>query len=247
MRLRIFSDLHLEFGDWTPPAADADVVIFAGDTHKNTRALPWIEQHFPQVPVIYLAGNHEFYGGHVESVLAELHAVTRPNFHFLENRTVEVGDVTFLGCTLWTDFNLHGYAEAAAHQAVAGMNDYRLIRASHEKRLLAAEDTAGYHARSRHWLEGELTRLRGRKVVVLTHHAPCERSLDSRFGDDLLGAAYASNLAELVESSGTILWVHGHTHRSVDYTCGRTRILANQRGYPDQLGTGFRPTLVVEV
>lgn len=247
MRLRIFSDLHLEFGDWEPPAADADVVVLAGDTHKDIRGLPWIEQHFPGKPVLYLAGNHEFYGSQIDSVLEHLAEVPRPGFHFLENRSVELGDVVFLGCTLWTDFNLFGDPSRAGQHAAAGMNDYRLIRYTPEYRKLKGRDTAGFHARSRRWLEEELTKHRGRKIVIVTHHAPSPQSLDPRFAQDLLGAAYASNLEAMVQSSGASLWVHGHTHRSVDYQIGTTRILANQRGYPDQDHTGFRPDLVVEV
>ena len=248
MRLRIFSDVHLEFGDWTPPAADADVVIIAGDLHKATRGVPWIERSFPSTPVVYLAGNHEFYGETVEKVLRDLRLVTQyGNVRFLENSAVELADAVFLGCTLWTDFNLLGDPGTAARHAVAHMNDYRLIRTAPQYRRLKGRTTAGYHSRSRAWLEGELARWRGRKVVVVTHHAPSALSLDPAFHGDLLGAAYASPLDELVAASEAVLWVHGHTHRSVDYTLGTTRILANQRGYPEQLDTGFQPDLVVNL
>jgi hypothetical protein len=43
------------------------------------------------------------------------------------------------------------------------------------------------------------------------------------------------------------VWVHGHTHRSRDDVVGRTRIISNPRGYPDQEGTGFVADLVVTV
>ncbi len=95
MRIRVFSDIHLEFADWEPPAADADVVVIAGDLHPKRKGLAWISRHFAE--------------------------------------------------------------------------------------------------------------------------------------------------------SGAGLWVHGHTHRSVDYQVGRTRVFANQRGYPGQAKTGFdeRAVLVV--
>lgn len=248
MRLRILSDLHLEFENWTPPPADADVVIIAGDLHRATRGVPWIEQHFPSVPVIYLAGNHEFYGETVETVLSDLRKVTQfSRIHFLENGSVELGGVVFLGCTLWTDFNLFGDSVAAGQHAAVSMNDYRLIRTQPFQRRLKGRDTASYHARSRRWLEAELIRRRGQKIVVATHHAPSAQSLDPNFGGDLLGAAYASALDDLIVRSGPVLWIHGHTHRSVDYLLGGTRVLANQRGYPDQFDTGFQPALVVEI
>jgi hypothetical protein len=51
----------------------------------------------------------------------------------------------------------------------------------------------------------------------------------------------------LVEKSRVPLWIHGHTHYNVDYVIGSTRVLTNQRGYPDQFCKGFDPSLVVEV
>lgn len=32
MKLHILTDLHIEFGSFTPPKTDADLVILAGDT-----------------------------------------------------------------------------------------------------------------------------------------------------------------------------------------------------------------------
>ena len=60
LRIRLYSDLHLEFADFEPPAVDCDVVVLAGDIHVSARGLPWIQEHF-DVPVIYVLGNHEFY------------------------------------------------------------------------------------------------------------------------------------------------------------------------------------------
>ncbi len=249
MRLRILSDLHLEFDDWVPPAADADVVIIAGDLHKQTRGVAWLIRHFGDTPVIYVAGNHEFYGAKLPDELGKLKAATgsQPGLHFLENESVQIGDVTFLGCTLWTDFNLHGDPALAGRTAATSMNDYRQIRVTPEYRRLRGHDTARFHARSRSWLEQEFARLLTTKVVVVSHHAPSPLSLDPAFAGDPLSPAYASRLDDLTAASGAALWVHGHTHRSVDYQIGATRVLANQKGYPFQHDTGFQPGCVVSV
>ncbi|HTI69391.1 MAG TPA: metallophosphoesterase [Candidatus Limnocylindria bacterium] len=248
MRIRVLSDIHLEFEDWVPPQVEADVVVIAGDLNKATRGLPWIKRHFPSVPVVYLAGNHEFYGQTLENVLEDLRDQTQSGqIHFLHNASVEIGEVVFLGCTLWTDFNLYGDPAVAGAYAARGMNDYRLIRTSPAYRRLKGRDTAGFHAQSRRWLEATLPQFAGRKIVVATHHAPSAKSLNPAFEGDLLGAAYASPLDDLVARSGAVLWIHGHTHRSVDYKIGETRIIANQRGYPDQTETGFQPDLVVTI
>lgn len=158
-----------------------------------------------------------------------------------------IGKVTFLGCTFWTDFKLFGNPETAGRAAAAGMNDYRQIRMTPDYRRLRGRDAARFHAQSKGWLERELLRLKGHKFVVVTHHAPSPRSLDPAFAGDQLSAAYASPLDDFVAASGALMWIHGHTHRSLEYQLGGTRVLTNQKGYPNQLDTGFQPTLVASL
>ena len=47
----------------------------------------------------------------------------------LENDTIAVGGVRFVGATLWTDYRIFGEANQAAvmNACATGMNDYRLI------------------------------------------------------------------------------------------------------------------------
>lgn len=61
MKLHILSDLHLENEGFTIPETNADVIVLAGDIHEGTRAIPWIKEQTDK-PVIYVAGNHEYYG-----------------------------------------------------------------------------------------------------------------------------------------------------------------------------------------
>lgn len=42
------------------------------------------------------------------------------------------------------------------------------------------------------------------------------------------------------------LWVHGHTHTSVDFEMAGTRVVSNQRGYPGE-ESGFQPSLVIDL
>lgn len=41
MKMRVLSDLHLEFQDWNPPHAEADIIVLAGDIHTGTRGVEW--------------------------------------------------------------------------------------------------------------------------------------------------------------------------------------------------------------
>jgi predicted phosphodiesterase len=246
MRLHILSDLHLEFGDWTPERTEADVVILAGDIHQGSRGIEWARQQFPQQPVIYVMGNHEFYGHDAQPLLARCRAEAQgSNIHLLENQSVQIGDVTFLGCSLWTDFKLWPKPAEAMEAARDFMNDFKLIRTQSGR--LHPRDTVKWHQASVAWLKTQLKMSDPAKTVIITHHAPSEKSIPPRYAGDVLNAAFASGLDALVKSSRVPLWIHGHTHHCVDYKIGRTRIFSNQKGYPRETEPGFAADATIDV
>ena len=250
MRLRILSDLHVEFGHVELPPCDADVVVLAGDIHQGLESPAWIRRQFPEQPVVWVAGNHEFYHQSVPSLLDQFRAACRDtNIHFLENEAVTIGGFTFLGCTLWTDFRLLGDEQQvdAWAQAAALITDFRRIRLEPEGRLLRSTDTIPWHEASRRWLEGEMARHDPRHTIMVTHHAPSARSLPAAQSRQLLSAAFASNLDALVERSRARLWIHGHTHHCTRYHIGETEVIANSRGYPKEVDPAFDPGLTVEI
>jgi len=248
MRLHVLSDLHLEFEPFTPPAVKADAVILAGDISTGLNGLKWALKSFPERPVIYVLGNHEFYGQKLQKLAAELKETARgTNVHLLENESCTLGDVTFLGATLWTDFALNGNPVVSEVAAQTGMNDYRRIRTLPNYRRLRPSDTRQLHAQSRKWIEDQLFGLKGRKVVVVTHHAPSPDSIPSAFNGDAFNPAFASDMRRFITETGARLWVHGHLHSPSDYMIGDTRVLANPRGYPTESRQGFDSGLAVEV
>lgn len=90
MKLWIISDLHLEFADWQPSPPNADVCVVAGDvlTRGPEHSLEWLAQHIaPAMPVVAVAGNHEFYGGSYGFDLALQRArdLRLPDVHFLDD------------------------------------------------------------------------------------------------------------------------------------------------------------------
>ena len=129
MRLHVLSDLHLEFEPFTPPTVEADVVILAGDVSTGRNGLKWALKTFPDRPVVYVLGNHEFYGQKLQKLIKELQELADgTNIHLLENESFCLADVVFLGATLWTDFALNGNPVVSEVVAQTGMNDYRRIR-----------------------------------------------------------------------------------------------------------------------
>jgi predicted phosphodiesterase len=247
LRVRILSDLHLEFADFRPPEVKADVVVLAGDIHVGTRGIAWAREALPDVPVLYVLGNHEFYKGATPRLLDKVREeALGSNVRILERDTVILDGVRFLGATMWTDMALVGDVPVGMAAAAATMADFKLIRVSPKYRRLRPEDTVTFHHQARRWLEDELATTKGPRVVV-THHAPLPESLHPAYRADRGNAAYASDLRGLIERAQPNLWIHGHVHHAHDYRVGGTRVVCNPRGYPGEMAEGFRPDLVVTV
>jgi predicted phosphodiesterase len=249
MKIRVLSDLHLEFCDWTPPVADADVIVLAGDIHVGVHGLEWAREQFPATPVIYVAGNHEFYRGQMNKVSAALReAADHLGIHLLDGDELVLGDTRFLGATLWTDFALYGTGPSTAqamNDAQQGMMDFRLIRRS-DVELFSPEHAREIHLAQVRWLEGKLIEMFDGPTVVITHYLPHWRSIHSKYEGDRLNPAFASDLSRLVRPP-VALWIHGHTHESFDYVVNGTRIVCNPRGYlPIEPNLAFDPRFVVE-
>jgi len=248
MRLYILSDLHLEFESFTPPVVEAEAVILAGDVSTGRNGLKWALKTFPDRPVIYVLGNHEFYGQKLQKLIKELQELADgTNIHLLENGSCSIGDVVFLGATLWTDFALNGNPVVSEVVAQTSMNDYRRIRTLPRYSRLKPSDTQRLHMESRRWLEDQAFAHKRQKVVVVTHHAPSRESIPPAFAGDPCNPAFASDMSRFIVESEAQLWVHGHIHYCRDYTLGKTRVLANPRGYPTESRQGFDPGLIVEV
>ena len=270
MKIQIASDLHLEFirpkiSRQIEPVEGADLLVIAGDIHRGTQAFQAFA-NWP-VPVVYVAGNHEFYNGIYENILAELRRLGRVQSklqsaqddvliaecsytHFLEQDEVVIQGVRFLGTMLWTDYELYENAKLAMSVAANSMNDHRVISLSgggnfEPKHALLA------HKKSRDWLLKKLDEPFDGKTVVVTHHGPHHKSIHSKYVGNALSPAFASNLTQLMGKAD--LWIHGHTHSSLDYVVKGTRVIANPRGYPVDPeyfrfeNPDFDPNLVVEI
>ena len=247
MNLHILSDLHAEFADFVPPETDAEAVILAGDIGVGVEGVRWAAHHSPIRPVIYVPGNHEFYGHDID-LTAELQAAAPENITVLSDDVFVLDGVRFLGSTLWTDFKLHGESEAwfACERARRCMNDFVRIRQG--GRRFRPEDSVVLHEASRTWLVRQLEQPFDGPTVVITHHLPALKSIAPRYANDPLNPAFASGLEGVIESFHPALWIHGHTHDPCDYELFQTRVVCNPRGYPGEFGrAGFKPEFTVVV
>jgi predicted phosphodiesterase len=234
VKLNILSDLHLSQGALDVPRNDADVVILAGDIARPRDAVAWAATI--DRPVLYVPGNHEFYGDSIEGTVGSLRALCAgTNIRVLDNDEVVLDGVRFLGTTLWTDFRLFGDGDrqaAAIAEATRFMRDFSRIRVGDDaRRMLTPADTAALFSAHAGWLERKLAEPHPGLTVVVTHHAPSRGSIHPRFADSLLNACFVSDAARLLDGERAPLWIHGHTHDSFDYVENGTRVVCNPRGY----------------
>ena len=204
MKLQIAGGLHLEFlqrrfpGErLIRPAKGADLLVLAGDIGNGTQAIELFKD-WP-VPVLYVAGNHEFYGSEMGQVYADLRAAALgTSITFLDNDAIDFGGVRFLGTTLWTDYRLefNRTQRQLMENAELRIRDHYTIRCG-DGSFTAARALAE-HVLSRAWLARELARPYDGTTVVISHHGPHRLSVHPRYVGEALNAAFVSNLSELL-------------------------------------------------
>ncbi len=254
MKLHILSDLHLSVQGMEHPQTDADLVILAGDIARPEPAIAWAKGFGK--PVLYVIGNHEFYGYSLQQTRRMLHELCAGSqVELLDNRSLTLAGVRFVGSTLWSDFRIAGDGQArldAMAQVQGFARDFQRVRNGEQPDapLFTPADAAALYDVNRAWLERELAQAFAGPTVVITHHAPSPQSIHPRFASSPLNGFFVSDAEDLVAASGARLWVHGHTHDSFDYRVGDTRVLCNSRGYAKEgvnENPAFDARLVVEV
>lgn len=244
MKLHVLSDLHLEIEPFSPPEIEADLIVLAGDIANGADGVEWAKRVF-RAPVLYLAGNHEYYDGEFGEVQRAMQAAAAgSHVDLLDCGERVIRGVRFLGCTLWTDYSLApGPERAEVIERSRRFNpDHSMIR--YADRLFAPEDAIALCRQHRAWLEARLGEPFDGATVVITHFAPHPGSIAPVFTDHPANPGFIVPLESLMGRAG--LWIHGHTHTAFDYRVNGTRIVCNARGYPDEK-TGFAADRLLEV
>lgn len=258
MKIRLWSDLHLEFSDlkfnhiWTPDEEDKDqILLLAGDIGKGMQARRFIEplcENFRHV--LYTCGNHEFweqpdFHRHIDTWRRYEQDEGAPNFHFMYNDWRILDGVRFLAGTMWTDFD--GGDQIAMGAAHRIMNDFAYIKSEGKPitpRFIIREHDSFIDFLLQKWDEPF-----DGKTVVMTHHSPGNELRRKGNRQDRVGSAYFADLEQMIgHHNKAHLWVHGHTHRNWDYIINETRVVCNPYGYyGHSTNPGFDSKLVIEI
>ena len=244
MKVQAISDIHIEFSDrhYHLPKTDADVIVLAGDIavgFSDSYDFVKYTQHQQDKPVIFVPGNHEFYGGNIIDITKQWEDVNEEGIHYLgEGHHSVIDDTLFVGATFWTDF---GEDNDVAWYANSRMNDFRIIKGAFD-----AFESIEYHNRQKAWVKTIRKDFKSEKNVLVTHHALSFQSVAPLYAGDMLNFAFASHNEELVRQFD--LHIHGHMHNSCDYKIGDARVVCNPRGYyPHDLNQKYDPKMVIEI
>jgi hypothetical protein len=170
--------------------------------------------------------------------------------HLLDRDALILGGARFLGTTLWTDYALYGSAPADLDRAMADaaveMNDFRMIKWA-EGEPLNPPLVRELHVTQTQWLAQRLAEPFSGPTVVVTHHLPHRQSIHPKYEGTRFNPCFASDLDHLVRPP-VALWIHGHTHESIDYVVNGTRVVCNPRGYmPREPNPSFDAVGAVEL
>ncbi len=258
-QISLISDLHLEFGDLVLPGGD--ILILSGDVAEansfkkvKSRAIRFFHEECTKYNhVIYVAGNHEHYRHRYDCTHNELQPLLPDNVTLLEQQSMTIEDVTFLGGTLWTDMNRGD--PITMNYVSQHMNDFNCITIPDPVTGTIKPITPGFvaqvHATTLEFFKEELDKNPNGKFVIVTHHAPSRMSIPEEYKtENLMNGGYASELFDFIIDRPQIrAWTHGHTHTFFDYMIGHTRILCNPRGYAnyESRSLEFDPSFSFEV
>lgn len=268
MKIQLMSDLHLEFYRYDGQSENAKKVMPVDDLYELFDLKPEVEVlvlagdivnaesasqqllvdllDLVKIPVVYIAGNHEYYEGNVYNVIENLRTALKgsPHVEFLDDETTVIGDTLFVGATLYT----HIVNPIVQQQVSYCMNDFYRAKGLdigwwNNKHFYGDKAITGGL---------NLARLHGiKKTVVVSHMSPSYKSCSEMFRGEAANAAYHNEYDEfLLDDMGPDLWVHGHVHTNFDYTIGKTRVVCNPRGYWQYCqiqNKAFNPALILEI
>jgi Icc-related predicted phosphoesterase len=232
MRILLASDFHMDINDKTPDTAPADILVIAGDLCQSNSFAKHMPQWCDRYPhVVYVPGNHDFYQATYEETLDRLRntAAKIPNLYVLYNETATIGEQRFVGTTLW-------FPNVDPMLGVR-FSDFSWIKCLND--WYREENAAAQEYLAKAIKQGD---------IVVTHHAPSEKSVNVMYKHDRGNVFYVSDMTSVIEQTQPAIWHHGHMHIPTEYRIGNTRVICNPYGYMSRSETKyFDAAKIIEV
>jgi Icc-related predicted phosphoesterase len=248
MKIQYLSDLHYEFEFLNPKIAkEVDVVVVAGDIMVSdaineamsiTKILKKTDK-----PVIFVAGNHEFYGPEpMECVISKIKELEQqyPNFHFLNDEFIDIGEFRFIGSTLWSNLDIVNKIHKML--ITSCISDFKHIYMKNSA-YINSDYMTELNSKAKMFIKESINT--DKRCIVVTHFCPHESCIDKEFKGDLLNQYFACDCEDLMISP-VEAWIHGHTHRSVNTFVNDVKVVCNPRGYYNE-NNKFNAVAVIDL
>ena len=223
---------------------ERDLLICAGDVAERDAGHNWLNLQAEHSPVVFVAGNHEYYGTDIKWV-DTYYSMDKHDLFTLQMGVYEQDGIRIAGCTLWTDMKDQDTWERK--QIERRMTDFSGAITMRGTRF-SADISAAVNMQHRNWL------LQQKDIdIVVTHHAPSWQSITPYWEEHgkMLNPAFAGASDDIITALKPKFWIHGHMHSFMRYwhdgKVDGTQIICNPRGYGGsyQERTGFLDNLMI--
>jgi len=206
--------------------------------------------------VLYVPGNHEYYGTRLgaypkwKNIIEQEFDKIKLLNNDTEIVTMDVAgkkddtnagsnlqtEFTIAGSTLWTDIN--GGDPMAIYDGGKFMgHEYIQIQGDFTPHTTIEENRKG-----REFLNAAIERANVNydPLIIVTHHLPTHASVPPRFKSTSFNrnCMFANTgLESMFDHLPLRVWIHGHTHDSIDMLMGHnSRVICNPKGHTDLIG-----------
>jgi predicted MPP superfamily phosphohydrolase len=230
--VRVFSDLHAEFGREVikkctkiTNANKVKYTILAGDITNFEKKESVLTELVSKIKdstdkIIYVLGNHEYYepgnknSKEIKSEYKDL--CDKIGIHLLENSYLETDDFVFYGATMWSNTNEIAYSRMMDRYSFESRQE--VIDMHEESAYLLNKFIGEYHST--------------KPLIVITHHLPSFSLIDQKYRQyGSLNTGFASELDYMIKSPVSY-WIYGHTHTSNNTVLNNVKLICNPHGYP---------------
>ena len=247
MKARLISDLHLESNKFYYEWMGEDVLFLLGDIDNSPNHINFLMTIPQHVKIIMIAGNHCFYHSDFDEVHKTLKSFEEflPNYTYLNNESIDIGDISIFGGTMWTDFELYGHNDKpyVIQDATRGIADFKCI--TRNGRLWKVDDAIEQYNLFNREFDYWVKNSEGKTRVCLSHFLPSIKCVDKKFDGSSLNAYFASNQENRINLVD--FYFNGHTHASYDFMFNDTRVVCNPYGYGKENSANFKNDLIIEI